>query len=84
MNIHVGDRRMEKPEFGSSPGFVITARPCRVVYIHPKQRFYTVEFCMPGGTFRQSYLIRDREGLSSENNRNHEQQGRRRKNRHGY
>lgn len=27
----------------------------RVVYIHPLGRFHTVEFQLPGGTFRESF-----------------------------
>lgn len=26
-----------------------------VVYIHPKGRFYTLEFTFPGGSFRESF-----------------------------
>lgn len=27
----------------------------RVVYVHPLGRFHTVEFTLPGGTFRESF-----------------------------
>lgn len=27
----------------------------KVVYIHPLGRYYTLEFEMPGGTYRESY-----------------------------
>lgn len=69
MNIRVGDRRIETPEFGCNPGVEVRPQECWVVRIHPKQRFYTVEFRLPGGTFRQSYQIRDREEIKHENNR---------------
>lgn len=29
-----------------------------VVYIHPRMRFYTLEFSFPGGKFRESFLFR--------------------------
>lgn len=29
-----------------------------VVYIHPRGRFYTLEFSLPGGKFRESFLFR--------------------------
>lgn len=28
-----------------------------VVYVHPRGRFYTVEFCFPFGSFRESYIV---------------------------
>lgn len=33
-----------------------TPRPCTIVYIHPKRRFYIVEF---DDGFRESYLLRE-------------------------
>lgn len=33
-----------------------------VVYIHPKERFYTVRFDFPLGSFRESYYFPEREG----------------------
>lgn len=60
---------METPEFGCNPGMEVKPHECWVVRVHPKQRFYTVEFRLPGGTFRQSYQIKDREGYTHENNR---------------
>lgn len=27
----------------------------KVVYIHPKGRFYTLEFTFPGGSYRESF-----------------------------
>lgn len=32
----------------------------KVVYIHPLQRYLTVEFVFDGGTFRESFLLRGR------------------------
>lgn len=45
--------------------------PCRVVYIHPERRFYTVEFKseVTGQTFRESFLYHDRDGADWENRR---------------
>ena len=31
---------------------------CRLVYVHPKGRYYEVEFEFPGGKVRESYLGR--------------------------
>lgn len=30
-------------------------RPCKVVYINRKHRYFTVEFTFPAGSFRESY-----------------------------
>ena len=60
--MKIGDKRTETPDFGTSPGFIAKPMPCEVVYIHPKRRYYTVEFRNPvtGLTFRQSYQFRER------------------------
>jgi len=34
----------------------------RCVYIHPRRRFYTLEFKLPGGTIRESYNFQHRRG----------------------
>jgi len=61
--MELNEKRMEVPEFGSSPGFEPTPQNCRVVYIHPENRFYTVEFrSLRGETFRQSYFPRWKRG----------------------
>lgn len=40
------------------------ALPCEVVYIHPRHRFYVVEFRFPatGWSFRESYFFPDHLG----------------------
>lgn len=45
--------------------------PCRVVYIHPERRFYTVEFRseVTGETFRESFLFPEQAGETWENRR---------------
>lgn len=70
--------------------------PCRVVYIHPQRRFYSVQFDFPGQwehsrSFRESYFFPDRLGdmyptemrLKYEKDCDYEQQGGRRENRNG-
>ena len=79
--IRVGDRRMETPEVGSSPGVEVKPQACRVVWVHPKQRFYTVEFQLPRGTYRQSYQIMNREEPKRENHSISKPEGRNGKNR---
>lgn len=32
----------------------------RVVYIHPRRRYFTVEFMFDGGAFRESFMLRGR------------------------
>lgn len=34
----------------------------KVVYIHPSRRFYTLEFKIPGGTFRETEFFGRRKG----------------------
>ncbi|PKM71488.1 MAG: hypothetical protein CVU91_13465 [Firmicutes bacterium HGW-Firmicutes-16] len=41
------------------------------VYIHPKRRYYTLEFNLPGGKVRENYQFKYRRGeTSNENNIN--------------
>lgn len=58
--MQIGDRRMEEPSLNTTYG-TWRSRPVegRVVYIHPKRRFYTVEFYFPltGWKFRESYFF---------------------------
>lgn len=60
--MQIGDTVYRHP-MTSAPGRVY---PAKVVYIHPRRRFYEVEFSferngnMQG--FRQSYFFRDRQG----------------------
>ena len=63
--IQLGDKRMEVPCFGSASGISdVGPQPCRVVYIHPLRRFYTVEFrsAVTGEAFRQSFYFHERAG----------------------
>ena len=59
--MNVGDIRFEKH---SVDGFLlgnITEKECVVVYIHPKWRFYTVEFTTElGWKYRESYFFADK------------------------
>ena len=64
----IGDIRREAPTFatmfGGSAGRLQDAE---VVYIHPRRRFYAVEFTAPGGgRFRESYYFKDRRGRGEE------------------
>lgn len=36
------------------------AATATVIYIHPKRRFYTVEYTVPGGRLRESFQFRYR------------------------
>lgn len=60
--MKVGDMVKRRPltfhEYGESgdgkaPGKAMTGR---VVYIHPQGRYHTVEFELPGGKVRESFL----------------------------
>lgn len=65
--MNLNDERVETPvfcdTFGNGGG---DPQTCRVVYIHPENRFYTVEFKSPvtGETFRQSFYFADRRGTA--------------------
>lgn len=60
--MKVGDTRMEVPSVDSELMLADRqARKCRVVYIHPEWRFYTVEFTTPlGWKFRECYYFEDK------------------------
>lgn len=58
--MNIGDRLLLRPSiFTKDDGNQDKRLPCRVVYIHPERRFYTVEFRseVTGDTFRESYLF---------------------------
>ena len=38
--------------------------PGRCVYIHPKRRYFTLEFNLPGGIVRENYHFKYRRGDS--------------------
>lgn len=67
--IKIGDKLPGMvPSYGSTcSGFVSDGQAftATVVYIHPKRRFYTVEFDLPRGRkCRESYYFPDRAGAS--------------------
>ncbi len=53
--IRVGDKRAETPTIEGA--CFIGTLPCRVVYVHPQRRYYTVEFSFGHRRFRESYFI---------------------------
>lgn len=60
--MNVGDIRRETPSVDSTV-MLEDRQPwrCEVVYIHPKWRFYTVEFTtVLGWKFRESFFFRDK------------------------
>ena len=60
--MKVGDIRRETPSVDSTV-MLEDRQPwrCEVVYIHPKWRFYTVEFTtVLGWKFRESFFFRDK------------------------
>lgn len=73
--MQIGDIRIETPgfwtTFGHSAG---DPQKCRVVYIHPQRRFYTVEFAFPRTRerFRESYYFEDRRGAAGRKGYGHE------------
>ena len=57
--------------------------PGTVIYIHPKKRFYVVEFAFGANLIRESFFFQIKKvGSNNENNRNHECKRWRRKNNH--
>ena len=53
--INVGDKRAEVPTLEGA--WYLGRIPCRVIYVHPKRRYYTVEFIFDRGSFRESYWL---------------------------
>lgn len=54
--IQVGDKRAEIPTMEG--GREMGPQSCRVVWVHPKKRFYTVEFIFPRDcVIRESYWL---------------------------
>ena len=63
--MQIGDILTLRPTVWGSGSDIVNSdpQPCRVVYIHPQRRFYTVEFDMPRGRkCRESYYFPDRAG----------------------
>lgn len=66
--MKVGDIREETPTFYSKAGLDLAGpQKCRVTYIHPKLRYYTVEFRsdVTGETWRECFYFSDRQGTAS-------------------
>ncbi len=65
--MDLNEKLVERPAFWTTYGHGY-GRPqeCRVVYIHPRHRFYTVEFrsALTGETYRQCYYFEDRRGTT--------------------
>lgn len=64
--MKVNDKRQETPSFDSTAGMDdVGPMDCRVVYVHPQGRFYTVEFKSPvtGETFRETFYFPNRPEL---------------------
>lgn len=54
--VKVGDRATE---YVDAVGKTLTGR---VVYVHPENRYYVVEFAVIGGSFRESFYGLNRRG----------------------
>lgn len=57
----VGDTVKRRIEYGMNGGTLLPPETGTVVYVHPEERFYVVEFTFPSRwgvrRFRESYLI---------------------------
>lgn len=56
--MKINDKRQETPSFDSTAGMDdVGPMDCRVMYVHPQGRFYTVEFKSPitGYTWRECF-----------------------------
>ena len=56
--MNIGDVRTEVPTICMKCGLEVTGpQKCQVVYIHPKERFFTLEFVskVTGEKFRESF-----------------------------
>lgn len=62
--MKIGDEVYKKIEFGMESGANVPPQRGIVTYIHPKRRFYRVEFSFPWGgavrRFSQCYPLRNR------------------------
>lgn len=57
--MNIGDILNLKPTMDSAAGFSKPGiMPCRVIYIHPRRRFYTVEFQNDFYTWREAFSFR--------------------------
>lgn len=57
--MRVGSKIQVKPCMEGGARDTVTAA---VVYIHPKRRYFVVEFQVDGRTIRESFLIRRHQG----------------------
>jgi len=58
--LRVGNKLIRIPTIftafcGRNYGEDVGPMPCRVIYVHPQGRYYTVEFHFPKGTIRESF-----------------------------
>ena len=53
--VNVGDTVYERLQIGESK--TNKAYKGTVIYVHPKKRFYRVEFNLPSGTVRECFII---------------------------
>lgn len=58
--MKVGDKIKRKIEYGAEYGSNLPPEEGVVVYIHPKHRYYTVEFTFPKGKIRESYPMKSK------------------------
>ena len=55
--LKLGDRKKARINYGGEGGSLLPMEEGTVVYIHPENRFYTLRFDFPKGSFRESYPI---------------------------
>lgn len=70
--IQIGDKLRRRPSIEG--GCFLGEQPCRVVYVHPEKRYYTVEFNFElgerSGSFREAYpMERSRAEVPRDGNR---------------
>ena len=58
--MKVGDKIKRKIEYGAEYGSNLPPEEGVVVYIHPQNRYYTVEFTFPKGKIRESYPMKNK------------------------
>lgn len=58
IDYHVGDKLKRTPYCGGIMCRETKPKDCVVIFVHPKGRFYTVEFDFDGKIMRESYTVR--------------------------
>ena len=58
--MKVGDKIKRKIEYGAEYGSNLPPEEGTVVCIHPKRRFFVVEFDFPKGKIRESYPMKNK------------------------